>query len=123
MADQPVVMNVPNDLLNSLATAAVIKAFPPHVQEELVRSIVEHSLTVKTNESYGRRTVMEAAVSKMIQEEAIKQCQTWVEEMRPAIAKRVREEIKRRGYVDTIFEAVLKSLGEVRVSVSIGSDR
>jgi ribosomal protein S20 len=118
---QPVVMNVSNEILQGFVRAAVMDALPPQVRTQIVEQIVKQALFTKAD-SYGSRTLFEKAVGEALLEEAKAQCKEYLDEMRPVIAKRIREEIKRANYAERVVGCLMKSLDVVNFRISIGGE-
>lgn len=119
--EQPVVMNLSNEVLQAFVQAAVMKALPEDTRLRMVESVVNHALTVKAD-GYSRETVFEKALREAMTQEAQAQCKAYLDEMRPEIAKRIREQIKRRNYADKIVDSLMEGLSIVRFHISVGKE-
>lgn len=122
MAEQPVVMNLSNEVLQAFIKASVMSALPEQARLRMVETVVHQALNTKADQ-YGSRTVFEKALQDVLTEEAQKQCKEYLDELRPIVAKRIREEIKRRDYAEKIVKSLMDNLSIVRVSCRVGEDR
>lgn len=119
---QPVVMNLSKEVLDGVVKAAVIQALPEQARLRMVEAVVSAALNTKSDRNYGRDTIFEQAIKDALTEEARRQCDEYLNEMRPMMTKRIREEIKRRNFADKIVDELVKSLGVVSFRISIGGE-
>lgn len=121
MADErPVVMTIPEDMMKATINAAVASALangkPERFIEELVRSVL-----TKQADGYGRQTILDATIAKMIQDVAQQFCAEYVESIKPQIREAVEVRLKKKkAFASEIADKLVEAItGNVRASISI----
>lgn len=119
MSDAQVVVNVSKDIIDAHVKAAIAAALSKD-PGELVRAVVDMAMRKPSERNYGRTTVWEDRVTDMIHEVAKGVFDQWLEELKPTIAKEVRQRLagkNGRATIDGIVEQLTSSLERFQVSV------
>jgi hypothetical protein len=93
--------------------------------ETLVREVV-HAAFYEKKDSYGRESVIESTLNKMIRAEADEAMRLWIEQVRPAIRKQMFERLndKKLGLAQKVSDQLVAGLsGGLNIRVWLGEDR
>jgi hypothetical protein len=122
MSDAQVVVNVSKEIIDAHVKAAVASALGRD-PSALIKAVVDAAMRQPDSNSYGRQTVWESEVNKMILAVAQQTFNEWLEEMKPTIAKEVRSRLAGKNGTATINDIVEKLAGALKtfkVNVHIG---
>lgn len=123
-ADQSVVMQVPEQLLQSLIQVQVAEMLARQ-GPNLVRDLVSQALSEKDPNSYGRQTIFQSLVHKHIRDVAQSCASEYLDALRPEIETEVRKmigaQVKRANprAKDLAEKLVAAICGNVSVSIHI----
>jgi hypothetical protein len=122
MSDAQVVVNVSKEIIDAHVKAAVVSALGRD-PSTLIKAVVDAAMREPDRNGYGRGTIWDTEVNKMIREVALQTFNEWLNEMKPTIAKEVRARLAGKNGTATINDIVEKLTGALRtfrVDVRIG---
>jgi hypothetical protein len=91
----------------------------------LISRIVDYAMNEKDPGSYGRHTILESAISKMIREEALAASKEWMDSKRPEIRKLVLATLARKsdGLVAKVVDQLVAGLSSgLKINVLFGGE-
>jgi hypothetical protein len=120
MAEQQIVMKVPEEMIKAQVQSAVVQALSKD-PEALIASVVGYALAQKAN-SYDRETILDRLLREMIHAEVKAAFALWIEEQRPAIRAQMVTALGKRkeAQVKTMADRILDSLAAAEIHVSLG---
>ena len=126
MADnKQIVMEIPAEIISAQVKAAVVQALSGTNPQRFVEALVVQVLNEKAPDSYGRQTILDKTLSKMVQDVAKQFIGEWVEEAKPLIRaeldRRMRKNPKQFA-IDVADKVVEAMKGHMYVNVKIGND-
>lgn len=120
MADSQVSITVSKEVIDAHVKAAVVSALNKD-PEALVRAVVHAAMNQKSS-NYPNHCIWDEQVSAMIREVAKGTFDEWLNEMKPIIAKEVRQRLAGKNGKATIDDIVGKlstALGNFQVSIHV----
>ncbi len=125
MNEQPVVMQLPKELIETQIKALVLDACLKNGQA-LVAEAVRQVLTAPDNTNYGRGTVLDKVIRELIVTTANAAAREWIVEQGPAIREAVRKRLtaEKTALVKELCDKVGSALTtNLRVDVRIADAR
>ena len=121
MAEQQIVMKVPEEIIDAQVRSAVAQALGKN-PDVLVRAIVDRAIE-KKQDGYSRTTIFQDELDEMIRAVAKESLAEWLEELRPEIRKQVRATLDKRKkeQVAKMADRLLDSLSNASFYVNIKS--
>ncbi len=118
MAENELKVQIPNEIITSIVKAQVVAALGK--SDELVRAVIESALNQK-RDSYSKETLFEAAVVKMIQEEAQEVFKAWLSENKEKIGAEFKRQlgIQKGKVISGLVESFVKQLTNIYASVKL----
>ena len=119
MAEQQIVMKVPEEIIDAQVRSAVAQALGKNA-DVLVRAIVDRAIS-KKQDNYSRTTIFQDELDKMIRAVANESLAEWLEELRPEIRKQVRATLdkRKREQVAKMADRLLDSLSNAIFYVNV----
>jgi predicted component of type VI protein secretion system len=122
MADSQVSITVSKEVIDAHVKAAVVAALNKD-PEALVKAVVNAAMNQKDRNSYSSDgSIWDQQVNAMIREVAKATFDEWLAEMKPMIAREVRQRLAGKNgkkTIDDIVEKLSTALGGFQVSICI----
>lgn len=119
-----VMINVSEDIIKAHVQAAVQQVLNRD-PERLVKAVVDAAMSQKRNGYSNEKTIWEEQLNEAIRAVAQETFREWIESVKPAVAKMVRERFegpKGKETIKTIVDKMTAALGSFAVHVMLPRD-